>query len=227
MIKYNLVNSMIGNVYPFFLSNSKMREDPSYYLYRIVSPSLSEDLIPYISLEKISEKTKVGNQSEFYGQDSDIISMCLGNRDKVQEKSIEFLKSILWRDNPVIESNGVKFPLIKMENGNNIQKSIIIGLRDSIRWKNYKFQSGFYVDILWTADTFMLFRLHSSKDEVWIEPVGLYKNTDPGMKSPIKIDLEKVDYPHEKWSTSKGKISELNRALKKLEWESFNRKLDF
>lgn len=231
MIKYNLTNSLIGNIYPFFLGNSKLTtSDASYYLYQVVSPKLSPDLIPYISLNKISEKTKIGAQGEFYGQGLDIISACLGNRDKVREKAVSYLKSILWRENPVIDrAEGDNFPLIEMENGNNIQKSIIIGLRDSIRWKNYKFQEGNYIDILWGPDTFMLFKIiggEKGKSEIGIEPVGLYKNLDPEMKNPLPIDLSSVDYPLDRWSISeKNKASEMNRVIKKLEWESFNRRI--
>ena len=225
MIKYNLVNSLIGNIYPFFLSNNKLYTDPSYYLYKVISPCLSPDLVPYISLEKISEKTRIGSQNEYYGKNSDIISMCLGNKEKTKERGVSYLKSILWRDNPIIDSpkDEDNFPLIEMENGNNIQKSIIIGLRDSLRWKNYKFQEGSYVDILWGQDTFMLFKFcgDKNKQELWIEPVGLYSNLDPGMKNPFSIDLNSVDYPKEKWNV--GDKSEINRVLKKLEWESFNR----
>lgn len=230
MIKYNLVNSLIGNVYPFFLSNNKLATDPSYYLYQVVSPKLSPDLIPYISLKKISEKTKVGSPNEFYGHENDVISTCLGNKDKAKDRSVSYLKSILWRDSPIIDSPTSQdgFPLIEMENGNNIQKSLIIGLRDSIRWKNYKYQDGFYIDILWNQNSFMLFKIcgEKSRKEVWIEPVGLYSNMDPGMTNPLSIDLEAVDYPRDRWNLEdKNKISEMNRVLKKLEWESFNRKM--
>lgn len=234
MIKYNVTNSMIGNIYPIFLSNNKLVEDPSYYLYRIVSPGLSPDLIPYISLEKISERTKIGNPKEFCDSQKkkairehlDVISMCLGSREGLEEKAVEFLQGILWRDKPVIDDGFPGFPLIEMENGNNIQKSVIIGLRDTMRWKYYKLYPGNYVDILWTAKTYAVFKLcgEKGKEEVWIEPVGLYSNTDPNMKNPLPVNLESLDYPTDRWSITKGKLSELNRALKKLEWESFNRK---
>lgn len=233
MIKYNLTNSMIGNIYPIFLSNNKLVEDPSYYLYRIISPGLSPDLIPYISLEKIGERTKIGNPKEFCDSQKkkvvehlDVISMCLGGREDLEEKAVPFLQNLLWRDKPVIDNGFPGFPLIEMENGNNIQKSIIIGLRDALRWKTYKLFLGNYVDILWTANTYVVFKLNGEKGkpEVWIEPVGVYKNTDPGMKNPLPVDLNSLDYPTDRWSTEKGKLSELNRALKRLEWESFNRK---
>lgn len=233
MIEYSLTNSMIGNIYPIFLNNNKLIEDPSYYLYRIISPSLSPDFIPYISLEKIGEKTKNGsNPKEFCDSPKkktiehlDVISMCLGSREDLKDKAVPFLQNILWRDKPVIDNAFPKFPLIEMENGNNIQKALIIGLRDALRWKTYKLHPGNYVDILWTASTYAVFRLcgEKGKPEVWIEPVGVYRNTDPGMKNPLPVDLNSLGYPTDKWSSEKGKLSELNRGLKKLEWESFNR----
>lgn len=228
MIKYNLVNSLIGNVYPFFLNNNKLSTDPSYYLYQVVSPKLSPDLIPYISLKKISEKTKLGSQAEYYGKGNDVISICLGNKEKTRDKEVSYLKSLLWRENPIIDlPEDDEFPLIEMENGNNIQKAIIIGLRDSIRWKNYKFQEGYYVDILWGQNTFMLFKIcgEKGKQEIWFEPFGLYSNLDPGMFNPLPVNLETIDYPKDRWNIGdKNKASEMNRSLKKLEWESFNKR---
>lgn len=68
--------------------------------------------------------------------------MCLGSREGLEEKAVEFLQGILWRDKPVIDNGFPGFPLIEMENGNNIQKLVIIGLRDTMRWKYYKLYPG-------------------------------------------------------------------------------------
>lgn len=221
MVKYNLVNSMIGNVYPFFLSN--LTPNDSYYLYRIYSPKLSDNYIPYISLEKISEKVK----NEPYGHGSDIFSILLGKK-KIESKSLNYLEELLKKENPVIKGNELEFPFIEMENGNNLQKSIIIGLRDSIRWKLYKFTTGRFIDVLWTPSKFVLFEIKGDKKDnpetIWIEPVGIYSNDDVNLENPIEsINLESIDYPRMTWS-GKNKASDLNRILKKLEWESFNRK---
>lgn len=224
MIKYNLTNSMIGNYYPFFLSNEVLPD--AYYLYAISSPSLSPDVVPYLSLKKISEKTR---PSDYTGNDSDILATILGYRKDIANRGVDLLKDVLRKDNPVIDKNGYGFPLIEMESGNNIQKSLIIGLRDSLRWKVYNFSPGCFVDILWTPTQFMLFRILGEKrkkdgeEEIWLEPVGLYNNTDVELKNPISpLDLSKIDYPYDRWSGI-AKASTLNRALKKLEWESFSR----
>lgn len=219
MTKYNLINSMIGEVYPFFLSNSNLED--SYYLYRIYSPKLSEDLIPYISLEKISEKTK----NEPYGHGTDILSICLGSKKNIEVNSVKLLSELLKKESPEIKGNNLEFPLIKLENGNNIQKSIIIGLRDLLRWKIYKFQPGRFVDILWTPNQFIVFEIKGGdkeEDEIYLEPKGVYNNMDLNLEKPLDIDLNTIDYPKTKWS-GKYKASEINRLLKKLEWESFNR----
>lgn len=36
------------------------------------------------------------------------------------------------------------------------------------------------------------------------------------MKNPLPVNLESLDYPTDRWSITKGKLSELNRALKSL-----------
>lgn len=230
MIKYNLFNSMIGNHYPFFLGNNKLMEDANYYLYRVISPSLSEDLVPYISMEKISEKTRTNEPN---GNGVDVITACLVNNKEKEvstEKVINFLKGILWKDNPIIDGNGSKFPLIEMENGNNIQKSIVIGLRDSLRKKYYKYHKGAYIDILWTPTTYVVFKIYiasasGKEDKASIKPVAIYKNTDVEMKNPLPESLlDTIDYPHESWDIHGKTMSDFNQAIKKLEWASFNRK---
>lgn len=220
MIKFNLTNSMIGNRYPFFLNNQRLQD--SYYLYEICSPSLSPDCVPYLSLHKISERTRESG----LGSDSDILYHIVGARDN--HKATDLMKDVLRKDNPVIDNAaGRKFPLIEMENGNNIQKSLIIGLRDSLRWKTYKFYPERFVDILWTPTQFMVFQIKGDPGrgddvQVWIEPVALYQNDDTELKNPKTIDPKRIKYPLERWS-GKNKASEMNRALKKLEWESFGR----
>lgn len=217
MIKYNLFNSMIGNQYPFFLNNSALKD--SYYLYQILSPSLSPNCIPYISLTKISEKTK----SEPYGNDSDIISICLGTKKNIEKTAPEFIESLLKKEDPLVEGNNKKFPLVEMENGNNLQKSIIIGLRDALRWKSYKFTPGHFVDILWTSKDFLVFEIKGDKETIWLEPVAAYRNTDVNLETPLFVDWSRVDYPKDKF-IGVTKASDLNRIIKRIEWNSFDRR---
>lgn len=217
MIKLNLTNSMIGNYYPFFLSNQELGD--THYMYEIVSPGLNNSCIPYISLKKVSEKTK----SEPYGRDMDILSICIGNKKNIENTSVEFLNELLKKEEPVIKSAGNKnFPLIEMVNGNNLQKSIIVSLRDSLRWKLYKFMPGRYIDVLWTPTQFVVFKLVGDGDNISLTPVNAYNNLDISMVNPLKVDLSNLDYPKDVWS-GKNRASDINRVIKKLEWESFNR----
>ena len=228
--KYNLTNSMLGNIYPFYLGNSKFGEN--FYLYQITSPGLSESCIPYITLKKVGERSE-DPKFQFLGKDSDIISICRGGgnnksrAENIEKDNYKFIMNILKKDEPLVDKNGDdNFPLIEMENGNNIQKSLIINIRDILRWKTYKFNPGNYIDILWTPDKFMLYKFSVSDDNKYLEmcPVGLYSNLDPGMTSPINLS-DVVSAPRYRWQLENNtkKYNEINYTIKKLEWESFTR----
>lgn len=220
MLKYCINNSMIGNYYPFFLSNFNLSD--SYYLYRIFSPSLSPDLIPYLSLEKISEKTK----TEPHERGLDIISVCLGKKAS-GNKAKEFIAELVKKEGPTsVEENGTNFPLLEMLSSNILQKTLIINLRDALRWKIYKFTPDRYVDVLWTPSKFVVFKIKEdsqNKEAIYLEPVGVYNNMDVNLSNPLNIDLKNIDCPKDRF-TGKSKASDLNRLLKRLEWSSFERK---
>lgn len=215
---------MLGNVYPFFLNNKNMK---SYYLYEITTPSLSPNYIPYLSLKKVGERVRPGKE-ELMSEDGDIL---LAVNKKLPEGNFEDISVDLvseyfkkFEDFPVIDANGLKFPLIEMQEGTNIQRSLIIGLRDSLRWSKYMFIPGHFVDILWTPTTFVKFEIKGDSSDIWIEPVGVYKNTDLEMQNPLDVNLDTLDYPRQKWSRETKKISIFNIDLKILEWKSFDRK---
>lgn len=214
---YNLIGTLIGHQYPFFLSNTKLSD--SYYLYQVTTPTLSPDLVPYISLTKISEKTK----TDASGKTSDILSVCMGNKKSSQGTKAEFLKTLIRNEELVIVEEGKEFPWIEMMLGNNMQKSLIVCLRDSLRWKNYKFTPNHYVDLLWTSKDYLVFKIMGDGNSIWIEPVSAYRNTDVEMKNPISVDWSRINYPKEHF-TGFAKASDLNRALKRLEWNSFDRR---
>ena len=215
---FNLTGTMLGNQYPFFLNNGNLSD--SYYLYQITTPGLNENLIPYISMGKISEKTK----SEPYGKGSDILSVCLGTKKGMPGTGVELLQDILKKENTKVKNNGKEFPLIDMVEGNNMQKSMIIGLRDALRWKLYKFVPGRFVDLLWTSKDFIVLKICGDpKTGLWFEPVSAHRNTDVELKEPIRVDWGRINYPKEVFSGS-SKASDINRALKRLEWSSFDRR---
>ena len=218
MNKMNLSGSMLGYTYPFFLNNSNL--STAYYQYDIYSPAISEDCIPYISLTKVNEKTK-NNPS---GNDSDIISVCLGSKKNIEEEATNYIADILKKEDVVIERNGTGFPWIEMKEGLNVQRSVIISLRDSLRWKNYRFAADHYIDVLWTPTEFVVFKICGNDKEIWLEPQAVYKNSDVKLQNSLDVDLSKIEYPKEKFSKESSKISEINRMIKKMEWNSFERK---
>ena len=79
-------------------------------------------------------------------------------------------------------------------------------------------------DYLWTPTEFVVFKICGNDNEFWFEPTGVYKTTDLELKNPLDIDLSKLNYPKEKFSKKTTKISDINRLIKKLEWNSFDRK---
>ncbi len=216
---YNLTGTLIGYQYPFFLGNTKLSD--SYYLYQITTPALNEDLVPYLSMVKISEKTK----SDPSGKGSDVLSVCLGSKKNIQETGVEYLRGIVTRkEETEVKGNGKEFPWVTMTLGNNLQRTIIVSLRDAIRWKTYKFTPGHYIDLLWTVKDFLVFKIcGDGKDCIWIEPVAAYRNTDVELENPIPVDWTRINYPKEKFSGF-AKASDLNRSIKRLEWSCFDRR---
>lgn len=219
MEKINVgVNCMLGMGYPFFLNNAKLKN--SYYYYEICSPSLSEDLVPYVSLKKIFEKTV----SEPRKHGSDILAMCLGSKKDITAAGTSLVKDILINRDAEVVENGKEFPLIEMTEGNELQKALILGLRDSLRWKLYRFQAGRQLDLLYTPSEYVVFDICGDENEIWFEPKAVYKLDDVDQINPLEVgDLTKLEYPKEHFERKTGKISELNRMLKALEWKSFKR----
>jgi hypothetical protein len=215
---YNLTGTLIGYQYPFFLGNTKLSD--SYYLYQITTPALSPNTVPYLSMTKISEKTK----SDPSGKGSDILSVCLGSRKNIQETGVKFMQTVVKKEETSVVGNGKEFPWVEMTLGNNLQKTMIVCLRDALRWKAYKFTPGHYIDLLWTIKDFLVFKIvGDGKDSIWLEPVSAYRNTDVEMKNPIPVDWTRINFPKEHF-TGFAKASDLNRTLKRLEWGCFDRR---
>ena len=220
-------NIALGKGYPFYLNNRNLKE--SYYYYVLCSPKLSEDLVPMLSLIKTDEKTV----SEPWGHGSDILSVCLGSKKDISVNGCNLVSDILaniTNKNYKVYKNGREFPLIEMTGDEQrVMKALIIGLRDALRWKTYKFQPGRQVDILWTEDEFVVFDICGNDDEIWLKPSNVYKISDVSMKNPLPelLSLSSIEdfYPREKFKRIPQKISELNRAIKAVEWTSFNRVL--
>lgn len=212
-------NCMLGMGYPFFLNNSRLKD--SYYYYEIYSPGLAEDLTPYLSLIKTGEKTI----SEPKEHGSDILAICIGSKKDIVNTGKQFVENIFMNRDTVVEENGREFPLFEMREGNDLQKALIIGLRDSLRWKLYRFQAGRQLDLLYSPSEYVVFNICGDEDDtqIWFEPVAVYKLGDMEQRNPLKVDLTKLEYPREHFEKKAGKVSEINRMLKALEWKSFKR----
>lgn len=213
------VDCMLGVGYPFFLNNSNLKS--SYYYYEIYSPGLSDGLTPYLSLQKTNERIV----SEPHGHGSDILAMCLGTKKDITTAGTALVEDILSnRDTTVIEK-GREFPWFEMTEGSDLQKALIIGLRDALRWKLYRFQSGRQLDLLYSQTEYVVFNIWGDDGDnyFWFEPVGVYKLNDVEQKNPLNVKLHNLEYPKGNFERKPGKISEINRMLKALEWKSFKR----
>lgn len=235
-------SNMIGNIYPFYINNSTMSE---YYVYQITSPSLSDELIPYITFDKIGEKVPGSyvelelaniNSKNLYSDSvkrclkykftsGDIFKYCNRKVKNIEEAGYSFVYESLKTEPqvPEIKKNGENFPLIEMQNGTVLQKKVLIALRNSLRWIKYNFNPGNFIDILWTPKTFIKFEICGDENEIYIKPVNAYKLTDFDMKNPLSININSINYPKNKWTKEQIKSGEFNSDIRQLEWKSFDR----
>lgn len=226
---YCMYNSLLGNYYPLFLDNSnKMSE--SVYLCQLSSPELSKNCIPAITLEKVAEITRKSDLS--VGEKSmnmnsmDILSTALGKKGDtyIEEVVLDYFSKIfVGKNETVIYSRGKNnFPGIEMRYDNNIQKNLIVNIRSANRWNNYKFLAGRYVDVLYDKNRFFLCKLLSSNNEdtIWLEPQGLYKNSDITLSNPINGNYTLSIFG--KKFSGKNKTLAMNKEIKFLEWKSFD-----
>ena len=208
-------NNLIGKVYPFFLDNNKLS---SYYLYQIISPKLSSNLTPFFTITKISERTEKG---EPYGSDDNIISVINQNKKMSANDNRVFVEDLLKKDVPYVEPNEKNFPLIELESGINLQKSLIVSLRDLLRWNKYKFAEGKKIDVLVAPDKFLICNIRTNNDTIWLEPENLYSVMDPNMSNPLDLSVNKMSVSSiTKKFSGKNRISELNRAIKRYEYNN-------
>lgn len=227
-------STLIGNYYHFYLSNQGLLKDNSFYIYQLGSPGFADEhLHPVLTLNKVAERTRDNEFSADWMKmnDSDLLATLLKSREDISHKGAEYIANLLRRENPTVygtsKDSKHDFPLIAMGIDNSIQKSLIINLRNEIRWNNYRFFPGRQIDMLFTKDTFMVLKIQGDENYVWFTPENIYRNTDIGQTTPLKLDYSKYDYPREKFPGSKNKVYEINRTLKRFEWQSFDRKIKF
>jgi len=200
--------TLIGKRCPFFIGNKDMGKN--YLLYQVISPCLSPKGIPYIGLEKISERGKNGD---------DIISAILGEPVNTR-KSIEYTLGILRRkDNVEVSPGRWGIPYIELGDTNNPQKALIVGLRSGNRWANYSLTPGKMVDILWTSNKILMCEIQDAGNgELKLEPKYTYDVEDMNLENPTKVN-SRLGLPSETYKNA----SALNVAIKELEWKSFSR----
>lgn len=213
----------LGNYYPFFLNNYSLTDQ--HYLYQLYSPGMNEKQNPYISMIKVSEKTHYGNP----GKDTDILKACIKKvqEGETKETPIEYLENMFkGLDLEIKPGDSKKFPKIELKEGKEhesleIPRTLVVSIRDSLRWRFYRFYPGRYIDILWTPTEFALYQIKSDKDNVWFEPLGLYENRDIMLQDPL--DIKSYKLPVYKWPKDSIKATDLNRFIHKLEWNAFDR----
>lgn len=217
---------MLGYVFPFFIGNKELGE--SYYVYKFNSPGLNEKLDPLMSLEKIGEKITHGFCAEINAagkvsmNGSDLIASIIHTKKNIEEDAVEFInKNVIFRSidkSFKVYKNGTDFPLIDLDITGQLQKSLILTLRDSIRWGTYRLTAGNYVDAITRKDIYTVFYIDGNQDEISLIPKKSYKITDYRMDNPMDpFDDEKFSYPKTIYK-GKNKSSDLNVDLRKLEW---------
>lgn len=220
-MKHLVTNNFLGRCYTFYLSNYDLPND-QFYHYQLYSPGTTENLEPLFSLKKLGERTKTGQGLD---QGRDLLAVVVGGKENIDQKGLDWLKGAVRNDNLQIISDGTNFPKIQLSNDRVAQRNIICSIRDYIRWRNYRFFVGRKVDILWTNDEFVVFEFKGDDKNVWLEPVAVYKNTDYLMKEPLPVDLKIINCEHLKWE--KNKITDINQAIRRIEWNSFESKFHF
>ena len=219
------LNNHLGNYYPFFFNNYNLTDQ--HYLYQLYSPGLSENMNPYLSMTKVSEKTIYG----IYGKETDILKACIEKPKEGEQKqtSIEYLESLFGKNLGIIvkPGNNKRFPMIEIKEtpeheSLEIPRTLIVSLRDSLRWKFYRFYKDRFVDILWTPTEFALFQIKIDDENLVLEPKGLYENRDVMMESPLDLGNYKIQ--SYKWPKDSIKATDLNRFIRKLEWCAFDRR---
>lgn len=229
MRRPKLTNTMIGNVYPFFLNNQALK---TYYLYQIVSPGALSDYTPLLTFQKICERTGDKDFSAVERKDycmygADIIATLLKSRKNIKAEAVKYLsEQILARGDgswqPTLYENDVNFPVFEMDWNNSVAKALIIGLRDALRWQQYRFAPGNKIDLLLTPTKFGVFEIKGDKEAIWLEPVGVFHNSDVEMKNPIAgVNMQELDWPKGKY-VGATRASALNRVLRQTEWKSFD-----
>lgn len=215
-------NYYLGRKYPFFLGNNGNLSD-RYYLYQVYSPGVDTDLTPFVSLTKVAEKSEFNTTSK--GKDTDLLSTIL--YPKKATSFVDYLSEMMKREQGIFveQESTDDIPMLKVSDENvYLEKAFIVGLRNNLRYSNYRLFPGRKVDILWGPDTFLVCTIRDDENEIWIEPENLYKNTDVLMKNPLPNNITTEDVGIRLSKSQPKVMASLLYIIKALEKQSFDRR---
>lgn len=219
----------LGRYYPFFLNNAELSS--GHYLYQLYSPKVDEKtLTPYVSLTKVSEKT-INNPGFPEGTDLDLLKICTGRKQLTEKEAAEYLDTMakkVWGKMHYDEGSN-KIPYVEMLDNQFHQKTLVSILRDSLRWKLYRYTPGRFIDVLWTKDEFTVFEICEDETTLYLKPLNvLYKTTDTNLDHPHPYNLEENGFVSEHWDKTKPmRASDINKYIRNIEWNSFSKKSIF
>lgn len=215
-------NTLLNNIYPFFLENIKFGQ--AFYLYQVVSPKMTEDFTPLVSFKKVGERTRKNDPSynNEKGKFNDLDILTILTRSKARKNTTSYLnEDIINRDKDarkkevkLYDMGEGEFPAYELSNLTT--KATIVGIRDNLRWQFYKFQPGKLVDILLTPTEFGIFEIKGDGKELWLEQKAVYSTNDPGMINPLEYKTSSIT--NHKFRGN----SELNKAIRAREWKAFD-----
>lgn len=215
-------NYYLGRKYPFFMGNNGNLSD-KYYLYQVYSPGVDVDQVPFVSLTKVAEKSDFNTSTR--GKDIDLISTITYPKKSVEP--VEYLSEMLKREQAVFvgQKSPEDFPMLKVQDENvYLEKSLIVGLRNNLRYSNYRIYPGKKVDILWGPNTFLVCSICENETEIWLEPDNLYKNTDLLMRHPLSNNITTEDVGIRLQKSQPKMMASLFYMIKALEKLSFDRR---
>lgn len=233
-------NNLLYNYYPFFLDN-KFGIGDIHYLYQLVSPTYNKKTCtPYFSLVKVSEKNTYYTQSLPLEKDTNIITVCKNGMESIRKNEkldysfdkVKFIRDNFFREDQQVvieDAEDNKFPNIELadDSNNELQKSLIVGIRSYLRWKNYRLFVGKKIDILVTKSEFIIAEIKEDDEFIYLEPVSLFKNKDIMMTDPLDISGFNIEgfKNFAKWRKKDDfKLGEINKLINKVEFESFDRR---
>lgn len=218
-----LTNNLLGRVFPFFISNKTLGN--SYFIYQLVSPKVSKNCIPFVSLKKISERIPNDGGSD-RGDDLITLASGINQPDKNKAKVENWFRKGFNYFPEVFEQEGTDFPMFEMDPlSQSTQRSLVVLLRDAVRWNRHRFFDGRLEDVLVDPEHFVTMRISNKDGMISLKPENMYHVLDCNLKNPMPIDLSLNfgDVLQPGKDIGAGHCSTICQAIKKFEMGSFDR----